>query len=180
MVMPYWPEYQFKLIPRDNTSGNRAIWWFRTWWLKLWNAVTREAILTALKDIILTVWWLTSPPVSRDVSQRKLGEKSLTIAQRVPNRTTNWCMSSGVLSTIEKGYQYLKFMWMTWLSIPSSSSLTITLPKTQCAEQFDVNYSLWNRWQFQQHLYWGNSLMECSERTCHPKSGPRPRISRRS
>ena len=65
--------------------------------------------LKVIRDIQLTGGQrLTSPFVSGMGSYGNCSGRSLTPGQKEPSRATNECLSSGVLSGVKDGYQYLE------------------------------------------------------------------------
>ena len=103
-----WPDHSwFQEIMRLATEPPRRLQpseWFP------WNATMREPIPKVMMDIKLIAWKLSSKSAPGMESQKKLKEILQTSELRVPERTTNKCLNSGVLSVIRKGYPHLKFV----------------------------------------------------------------------
>ena len=97
----------FPEILRLATEPSRSFQSFK-WFL--WNAAVSEPIPKVMRDIKLISWKLSSKSAPGMELQKKLQEKLQAPGPRVPERTTNECLITGVLSTVRKSPPDLKLV----------------------------------------------------------------------
>ena len=117
-----------------------------------------------MRDNKLIIWKFSSQSVPAIELQKRLQGKSQTPGPGVPEIFTSGCLITGILSTIRKGSQHLKFVWVI-----RSNTYILNLTTIECWVCMPVKsaayFSLQSRQGPLQNSLSGNYLREYSAGT---------------